>query len=142
MIGEFDPDCSFQKKLKAYPNVIFYGRLSGKSLYKLLMNADFLLICYKKHTLYNADNTHKMLEYLSTGNPIISSPMSVYQDHSDLISFIDFDRANYLELFEHLLENFSSLNTAEIRQQRIDLALNNTYLKQIERIDRIIQKYI
>jgi len=138
MIGELDLNCAFQKKLKVLDNVVFYGRLSGKELYKVLKDAGFLLICYKKHALYNLDNTHKILEYLSTGNPIISSPLSVYKNHSDIISFIDFDDDNYVEVFKKMVENYAALNTPEKRQKRIELALNNTYQKQIERIEEII----
>lgn len=138
MIGELDLKCAFQKKLNNLKNVVFYGRLSGTDLYKVLKGADLLLICYKKHSFYNADNSHKILEYLSTGNPIISSPLSVYKNHSDIISFIDFENDNYVELFKKMVENYAALNTPEKRQKRIALALNNTYQKQIERIEEII----
>lgn len=138
LIGELNSDCQFQKKLAKYKNVVFYGKMSGQNLYRVLENADFLLICYHKHSLYNADNTHKILEYLITGNPIISSPLSVYKYHTDIISFIDFDTDNYLNIFNQLIENYNALSSAEKREKRMDLALNNTYQKQLERIEEII----
>lgn len=139
LIGVIDLNCEFQTQLKMFNNVEFLGRKSGTELFESLLQSDFMLICYSKHELYRADNSHKVLEYLSTGNPIISSMLSTYKDYGDLISFVDFDSSEFLTQVEQILNNYHILNQSENREKRRQLALNNTYQNQLKKIEKIIQ---
>lgn len=141
-IGEINEECSFQNELRIHKNVKFLGRQSGNRLYELLCESDAFLICYKKQKFYNADNTHKILEYLITGNPIISSPLSVYEKNSDIITFINFETGNFIAQIRNFLSNYSTFNTHQKRLKRIELALNNSYENQLKRIEEIIHSTV
>ncbi len=67
--------------LKKSENCVLHGMVSSKTLSKELRIQDAFLICYD----YNFDknkcsNSHKILEYLATGKPIISTRISMYDD--------------------------------------------------------------
>lgn len=89
---------------------------------------------------YFADNSHKILEYLSTGNLIVSSALSVYKELNLFPMSIKADNSDYIELFEKVVQNFSELNNIALRKKRIAFAMDNTYVKQIERIERHLEE--
>lgn len=139
LIGEMNDQCEFQHSLVTYQNVVFIGRKEGESLYNELLSCDILLVCYSfTNNIFHNDNTHKLLEYLSTGKPIISSPIKAYEDYHELISFIDFENDDYISKIDNIINNYSIYNSDEKRKQRMELAISNSYQKQIERIENII----
>jgi hypothetical protein len=52
------------------------------------------------------------------------------------------DNSDYVQLFNKTINNLSEFNTEELFLKRRALAFENTYSKQIERIEKIIsEKY-
>ncbi len=139
-IGDYDKKTDFVLFLENTDNVILYGKKTGTELYEILAKMDVFLLCYKKMDGYFADNSHKILEYLSTGNIIISSSLSVYKKLNLFPMSVKEDNSDYVELFEHVIKNFAELNGVVLRQKRMDFAFDNTYVKQIERIEKHLEE--
>lgn len=141
-IGDFDAETAFIQFLRSQKNVTLSGPKSGQDLKLKLQEADILLLCYKQQPGYFADNSHKVLEYLSTGNVVISSRLSVY-DGLDLFPMAtDFNNSDYVALFNTVVNNFENYNSSIARKKRIDYSDENTYSKQVERIENYLDEVV
>lgn len=127
------------KFLQNSSNVKLQGFLQPGELAKELQNMDALVLCYRPdYKNYFGENTHKMLEYLSTGKAIISTHITLYAN-SEFIKMTNQGKDEDLPfLFTQSLKNLKALNSDELYKKRISFALNNTYAHQIERIGAII----
>ena len=124
----------FIESLKQSKNAHLHGALPRAELLSALRAQDILLLFYDVERYAGAcHNSHKILEYLSTGNEILSLPVLEYAQ-SSLISQAA-DRNAYLEKFEELL---STKTDIELQHDRIAYAADHTYIRQIERILNII----
>lgn len=69
-------------QLKSYANVYLYGQLAVGELAERLFEMDAMLLCYKPDNKnYHAENSHKINEYLSTGMPLLTTPIRVLKDN-------------------------------------------------------------
>ncbi len=125
--------------LQSQPNVTLHGFMKPDQLALALQSMDALLLCYKADNKdYFGENTHKMLEYLSTGKAIISSHITLYAG-SDLIEMTDIGNDEALpELFKQTIKTLELFNTPDLSRKRIIFALDNSYGKQVSRIGKII----
>lgn len=68
-------------KLKSFSNVHLHGQMTVDQLAEELFQMDAMLLCYKPDNKnYHAENSHKINEYLSTGKPLITTPISVLKE--------------------------------------------------------------
>lgn len=137
--GKCNSGPSTIEELKQMENVFFLGERSPGELNTLLAQADVLLICYD-HVRYPAQvaNAHKVMTYLASGKVVVSNVMDLYRTHSILEMADDAD--SYLRLFSHVRNNLSLYNSADYAQRRIEFAMDNTYEKQIARIEALTEK--
>jgi hypothetical protein len=87
-------------------------------------------------------NYHKITEYLSTGKVIVSNNVTTFDKMPDLIQMIS-GRDNNEQLpalFKEVIGNIDLYNTPALQQKRRSFALNNTYGKQLDRIDQLLQQ--
>lgn len=123
--------------LKSLQNTYFTGEFSKTDLVKILPFFDVFWLCYNNNKFpVEVSNSHKILEYLSTGKVVVSNYISTYKNETILDMVMD----NNL-LAEKLKEVSSQIvqyNAIEKQQQRITFAKENTYKKQLERIETII----
>lgn len=126
--------------LKQFKNISLLGPLSPENVAKEIQNADVLLVFIDPQKDYNkGSNSHKILEYLSTGKVIISNHVSSYAGKPGLIEMVDEMHNEKLpDLFKKVINNLDYYNSSEKQIKRIEFALDNTYEKQIERIEKII----
>jgi hypothetical protein len=127
--------------LTSCSNVVLHGFQQPTELAFALDQMDVLLLCYKPDNKdYFGENTHKMIEYLSVGKAIVSTHITLYKD-SELINMTGADEnLNLPKLFNETIANLEHLNCEELMKRRILFALDNTYQKQIERIEEIMAK--
>lgn len=140
-LGNGDKEArSFIKYLQASSNVVLMGPMGTEELAGYMKQLDAFLICYSSNIQgYDLSNTHKMLEYLSTGKPVISTPIKAYVDHGDIISMpLRLEERSYPEFFINGIKNISGMMSAEKIRMRKTLALANTYYQQTERIAAIL----
>jgi hypothetical protein len=117
-------------------NVNHRGALSPEEYQKEINKLDGFLVCYDGDPV-SISNSHKILEYLSTGKVIFSGPIDEYIGLPMLV--------NSSSVIEQLPSDFTKgvkdieyLNSEENCQTRISFANDNTYSKQIARIETFI----
>jgi glycosyltransferase involved in cell wall biosynthesis len=136
--GLDDEHHRFVTYLRNAENVVLYGPRSQKDVADMLDTFDINLLCYRKTASYQNDNSHKVLEYMAAGKVVVSTALSFYNGNQLLQMAEGID--NYLDLFGRVKEKISSYNSADLQQQRKQLALNNSYEKQITRIENFLEK--
>jgi hypothetical protein len=131
----------FIRVLQKCTNVVLHGAVTPKVLAAEMRRMDVFLICYDiKRDQSKGTNYHKIMEYLSTGKVTVSNNVTTYRDYPGLIEMTD-SRENNAELpglFEKIISQLSEYNRPERMKARISFALNNTYSKQVDRIEKII----
>jgi hypothetical protein len=137
-----ESEINFIKFLRNSPNVILHGVVLPEELAEHIEIIDLFLLLYKfipgESDLSNA---HKILEYLSIGRHIVSSPVETYAGYNDIISMASSGSDNVEEigiLFGNAIDNIGYLNGEKLSKKRIELALQNTYEQQLSRISQSI----
>jgi hypothetical protein len=138
--GVSDETKDFILFLKTSENVILHGVKPPQEIVKEMNNIDAFMMFYLFNKLeYDRSNSHKILEYLSTGKVIISNYVELYASYPELICMPkDNDDSKLSELFHFVMENIDYFNNPSLQKERIELALENTYSKQLAKIDNIL----
>jgi len=124
--------------LRSMPNTFLLGSKSSKALPSYLSEFDLFLICYTgKKNISELANPHKILEYLSSGKPIVSHYIDEYKSHRNIICMVD-DNKDLVDLFSHVINNLSEYNSPDIVKKRKTIAKNNIYKKQIAKIGKFL----
>ncbi|MEI2709146.1 MAG: hypothetical protein V9E96_09060 [Chitinophagaceae bacterium] len=84
-------------------------------------------------------NSHKILEYLSTGKVIVSTYLSYYFNQTLFPMTGKGEEDDYTALFSTVINNLEQYNNREEQIKRITYALENTYEKNIQKINQFIQ---
>ena len=125
--------------LESQDNVILHGMKDQDTLARDLLEMDVFLFLYSSSLDMNgASNSHKLLEYLSTGKVVVSTFVSNYKDY-DLLSMVKKEE-ELPDLFNRVIENLSFYNSKEKQRLRIEFALENKYSNQIGKIREFIYK--
>jgi len=136
--SQFDKS-ELSNKLIQKLNVKLHGSKNKMDLIKEIEDIDvFLLLYIKNNTDSDRSNSHKLIEYLSTGKVTVSNQFSTYLNLKDLIVMPEIDDDNIIpELFLRVASNLEYFNNVELQRKRIEFALDNTYEKQIKRIEKL-----
>lgn len=121
--------------LKSRNNVILHGTTTKEKIAQKSLEIDLFWACYKKMDTYDADNSHKILEYLATGKVVVNSFLSVYVDSPHLIMPNSFSNETLPDLLKKTLANLGHHNARPEQLKRIQFALSCTYNKQLEKIE-------
>ena len=127
--------------LESSPNCRLHGVVSSEQLAEGIRGMDGFLHAYKAHpTQSDLSNAHKVLEYLSTGRAVFSTPLSEYRNAGpELISFCRNDSAEaFAAGFDQWLSRLSAENAAEKQAIRRAFALENTYEAHWHRIKALL----
>jgi hypothetical protein len=121
--------------LHSMPNIKLHGFVTPEALADAYEDLDGFVLCYKPdYKDYHGENSHKVFEYLSGGKVVVSTHLTLYAN-SPLLNCSPKDRNDLLlEVFADTIANLDRYNSAVLQQQRIELALDNTYAKQLGRI--------
>jgi glycosyltransferase involved in cell wall biosynthesis len=131
----------FVEFLKGQRNVFLHGVVSQQELAERLFEMDAFLFIYSPRTEMNgASNSHKLLEYLSTGKVIIATHVSSYAG-TDLLEMSDpMEEQRLPVIFDAVIGDLTRYNSAERLAGRIRFALDNTYARQVERVEQFITR--
>ena len=133
---------SFISFLKNKNNVILHGVEKPDKLARAMQIIDvFILLLDNRYDANNGSNSHKLLEYLSTGSIVVSSLVSTYAEKNDMIVFANENAGDYVDKFSYVVANINHFNCSELRQKRIQFALEHTYSKQLDRIEALLAKH-
>ena len=133
----------FIKRLSAFNNVVLHGSVPVKKLASELNRMDLFLICYDvERDQSKGTNYHKVMEYLSTGKVIVSNNISTYKSRKELVTMIEDRHSNESlpALFKEVAQNIDRYNSPEAVERRRQFAADNTYSRQVERIDACLEK--
>jgi hypothetical protein len=124
--------------LQNFENVTLVGVVASEDLNGYLQHFDAFLMCYSgdKNTSEMA-NPHKILEFLSTGKVIVSHYIDEYKNYNDIICMSK-NNNNLGKLFKDVVANLDYYNSNRKRYNRLKLAKNNTYKKQLNRIEKLL----
>jgi glycosyltransferase involved in cell wall biosynthesis len=118
----------FIDRLKNLSNVRLHGQLSTEDLANQLEGMDILWLCYKADNKnYHLENSHKILEYLSTGKPIVSSPIKYLKNAEEALIY-QFENDKHKSVFLELKIRHEGSTT---KLERIKFALGSTYGENI-----------
>ena len=142
--GASDADTrQFITELLQQPNVILHGPVPTDRLAKEIRNMDGFLICYDiKKDQSGGTNYHKIMEYISTGKVIISNNVTTYAALPELVRMVDSREHNrdLPVLFRNIMSRLDHFNSPESIRKRISFAKDNSYRRQIERIEGILDQ--
>jgi hypothetical protein len=82
------------------------------------------------------------MEYLSTGKVIVSNNVTTYKDRPDLVTMPQ-QRENNRELpslFKEVISRLDEYNSSLLQAQRIGTASQNTYEKQLDRVQEALNQ--
>ncbi len=129
---------TFIAKLQAASNVFLHGVQAATDIANEITHCDILILAVHNSSIYDCSNSHKIIEYLSTGNIIVSNKVSTYEN-TDLFEMANDDSAaSLLQVFENVLNNISKYNSLQKKEMRIHFALENTYQNHIRNIEKLI----
>jgi hypothetical protein len=132
---------AFLEHLQHRLNVTLHGATPTEDLARAMQAINVFLICYNPMSDHSgATNSHKVMEYLSTGKVIVSSNLTNYANRPDLLQMtVSRNNNNDLpQLFQSVVDNLDSHNAPEKQQHRRSFALENTYQRHIENIDTLL----
>jgi len=138
--GDID-SIDFVTKLKSFKNVKLHGAVASEKLAKELRSVDVFLICYDvEKDQSKGTNYHKVMEYLSTGRVIVSNNITTYRSDPHLVQMIAErkDNATLPDLFSKVVSHVKDYNSIELMLARRSFASENSYSKQIDRLEEFI----
>ncbi|MBX3242557.1 MAG: glycosyltransferase [Chitinophagaceae bacterium] len=121
------------------PNVILHGKLPQEEILPRLQDIDVFFWSYCADKDPNkGSNSHKLLEYLSTGKVVVSTPVSTYQEAAtQKVIVMGNNTSDFVSKFGEVIGHLDVYNSPELQIKRSRIALDNTYRKQLERIESI-----
>lgn len=109
----------------------------------MIRGMDLFLICYDvRKDQSRGTNYHKIMEYLSTGKVIVSNNVTTYAGLPELVQMVE-DREHNRRLpalFHTVARGLTIANSPELQQKRRAFAEDNTYHKQLDRIERFLEE--
>lgn len=122
-------------KLTRLKNVVFLSQVAYKEVPRLCATFDVCLLPWKMTKWIVSCNPLKLFEYMASGKPIVSVPISeVLDNYSDILS-VRSSKKEFCQAIRWELEN----DTKERKQKRIAIAQANSWKYHNRRLSDIIQ---
>ena len=140
-IGNIKYNSKFVDWLNEMTNTYLIGTVPSEDLPTYLSKFDLFLMCYTgDRNITEMANPHKLLEFLSTGKVVVTHYIDEYKKQAqEGIICMTKNNCDLPELFSKVIRNLSVYNNSKIKHKRISIAINNTYEKQLNRIESIIK---
>lgn len=126
----------YLEQIKRSTNCIFHGVLGKRELALELNQMDAFLICYDpKKGQSSGSNSHKILEFLSTGKVIFSSHFSYYEG-TDLfvMNTSREDNSLLIKLFHEGISDLNQINNSHLQEVRMMFSQENSYDQNLVKI--------
>ena len=139
--GMQDTDAdTFIDFLEKSPNVDLRGVVKSEQLQQEMKEADLFWLCWNigVNILWDGSNSHKILEYLSTGAPVVSHYVSSYKNSESLYMLSEKNNSGYVKLFSKIVNKVKEGEQTEMIKNRLSFAIDNAYLKNVEKIELLI----
>jgi glycosyltransferase involved in cell wall biosynthesis len=139
-LGSVDDAGNPIHRLASLPNVIFHGQKPPREVARLINSFDMFLICYDQKRIGDATNNHKILEYLSTGKIVVSSKIETYELLASGLFEMTSSEKELSKRFKQVAQHLESFNSPEMQAKRKAFARDNSYERQVDRIERRLQE--
>lgn len=128
---------AFIRFLQACENVRLHGSIPPQQLADEIQSMDaFLLVYGLDEAESDRSNSHKLLEYLSTGKVVVSSRIGHYEGRSDLLQMPNSgDDDDIPDLFRTVIQQLDRHNEPQASRVRIEYALQHTYAHLVDQIE-------
>ncbi|MBM3965255.1 MAG: glycosyltransferase family 4 protein [Planctomycetes bacterium] len=127
-------------RLKDLPNVRLHGLVTPQRILEMAPMIDLWLVCYDVGLDHNGGaNSHKILEYLATGSPVVSNRILAYTDTNFIQMPASSSNTDLPLIFRNTVLDRHLWDTQQ-RVDRIRFALKNTYRHHIETIEVFLKK--
>lgn len=132
-------DMNSKELVRDAKNTYFPGTVRADDLLHYYRSADILILAYQEK--YHADqaNPHKMMEYLGSGKMIVATFTAEYAELNErhLLS-MSRGNAEFPTNLKQVLDDLDYWNAGDKQLLRKKSAMENTYDKQLERIERLL----
>ena len=130
--------------LNSQANIHLRGVKSPEVLAEEMQEMQGFIICYDiDKDQSKGTNYHKVMEYLSTGMVLISNNVTTYKDRDDLVQMPEERNNSELPtLAKTVFGNLEHHNNPRLQRKRLEFALDNSYPKQLDRINKILQNHV
>ncbi|MBL7703058.1 MAG: hypothetical protein JNM14_12470 [Ferruginibacter sp.] len=116
-------------------NAFFYGVKTSAQIIEDLDKIDlFIYINSSEKDINGGANSHKILEYLSTGKVVVSTWLSFYEEQKLFPMTVRSGEKEFSNLFSKTICQLSFYNSVEMQKKRIEYSLKCTYDKNILKI--------
>jgi hypothetical protein len=114
---------------------VLYGATATDRLAKEMQEMDMFLLTLliKENGDYDGSNSHKIMEYLSTGKVCISNFNVTAFEQGSLLEMAK-NNHNFFELFAAIKKNLDYYNSLELQRNRLQFALENSYSSHVRAI--------
>lgn len=128
--------------LETTENVELRGVVNSEELQEQMKEADLFWLCWKiaVNVLWDGSNSHKILEYLSTGRPVVAHHVSSYQNTGLLYMLPGRENTGYTELFQQTVELVKKGEAKELISKRLGTAAEKSYSNQTGKIEQFINE--
>lgn len=123
--------------IQSAENIYFIDRISSDEIPAYLESADILIIFYQEQHRQETANSHKMMEYLGAGKVVVSTLIEEFRQHADIIEMAE-QNERFHESYARVIKALDFYNSIGLMEKRKAFALDNTYDKQIDRIESIL----
>jgi len=138
LIGAACASRSLRMATSGMENVISWGRIDSSAIVPALRSMDVLLLTYlAEHHREQLANPHKLMEYMASGVVTVATYTEDYADKRHLLAMVD-RREDFLPTFAEVVANRDHWNSPAKRAERQAFAADNTYDRQIERINALL----
>jgi len=128
--------------LRRGANVSLLGSKESHLIPSYLQQFDVLLSVYKienESDIKQHSNLHKTMEYLGSGKVTVSTYSDEYKDKRELLEMVD-ESKEFFTRFDEVVKNLSYYNSEEKQAERRAFVAEHTYAKQLERVDKILER--
>jgi len=125
-----------KNKFSIYKNIYFLGRKSYQEVPMYIQQFDVGIIPHKVDKFVESTNPMKIYEYLACGKPVVSTKGSGVEMFKEFIGITD-----DFQQFNKLINQSISKDNEKLREKRLNIIKDHSWLKRVERImDLILQK--
>lgn len=127
------------EELKKLPNIVLMGVKTSSQVAKELASMHVLLSVYDSDCFpRQVSNSHKLLEYLSSGRAIISNYVKSYENEKPGLIYMCKEMKDYPEFFKERIEDLNDINSMDYMEMRRSYALSNSYSAHIKKVEQLL----
>lgn len=132
-----NPMHAFKEQICKEQNAFFLAQIESDTIPGYLQAADVLLVAYQKEHHVDQANPHKMMEYLSSGVPIVATYTQEYDTLGTALA-MSIENEQWPELFAEVIRDLEIWKGEKRKALRMQYAREHTYPMQIDRIEMLL----